>query len=111
MTDWFGAISAFSENVCVHQDGEVRHGRAFIQPLNPTAPERALSPAPAGIRDERRYLIIAWPGAFVRDGHRAVVVCGGRTYRLLRCELMGGGSHWEGIMRLEKGECDDAGDA
>ena len=108
MTDWFGAVSAFAREVSVRQGGQTRRGRAFIQPLSVTSPERAHTPTPAGVRDGRRYLIIAWPGAFADGGPRAAVECGGRKYEVLRCEKMGGGTHWEGLMRLMEGDCDDA---
>lgn len=108
MTDWFGAVSAFAQDISVRQDGELRQGRAFIQPLSVTVPERELSPTPAGIRDGRRYLLIAWPGAFKRGGRGAVIECGDRKFEVQRCEIMGGGSHWEGLMKLLTGDCDDA---
>lgn len=108
MTDWFGAVSAFAQEVCVRQHGEVRRGRAFIQPLSATAPEREKSPTPAGIREDRRYLLIAWPGAFERGGTGAAVECGGVKYEVLRCEKMGGGTHWEGLLRRMGCDCDDA---
>ncbi len=105
MTDWFGAVSSYARDVTVSQRGEVRKSRAFIQPLSVTEPERERTAAPAGCVDERRYLIIAAPDAF--DGEvGGEVRCGGRTYELLRCEMMGGGSHWEGVMRIKAGECD-----
>ena len=108
MTDWFGAVSAFAQIISVRQDGELRYGSAFIQPLSVTNPERELSPAPAGILDGRRYLLIAWPGAFKHGGRGAVIECGERKYEVMRCEKMGGGSHWEGLMRLLAGDCNDA---
>lgn len=104
MTDWFGAVSAFAQTVSVTQDGEVRQGRAFVQPVSPISPDVPVTPTPAGVRDDRRYLIIAWPGAFVPGGRRALVGCGDKKFEVLRCELMGGGSHWEGIMRLISGD-------
>ncbi len=105
MTDWFGAVSAYARGITVFQRGEEKLSRAFIQPLSVTGPERERLPAPAGSVDERRYLIIAAPDAF--DGEaEGEVQCGGRTYELLRCEMMGGGSHWEGVLRIKAGECD-----
>lgn len=108
MSGWFGAVSAFAQEISVRQNGEVRRGRAFIQPLSATYPERAASPTPAGVRDDRRYLLIAWPGAFERGGKGAVVECGGVKYEVRRCEKMGGGTHWEGLLRRRAGDCDDA---
>ncbi len=105
MTDWFGAVSAYAREIAVFQRGEVRNSRAFIQPLSVTSPEHARTPAPAGAVDERRYLIIAAPDAF--DGEDGgEVVCAERRYELLRCEMMGGGSHWEGLLRIKAGDCD-----
>lgn len=107
MTDWFGAVSAYASEITVSQRGEERRSRAFIQPVSVTDPERERVPTPAGSVDGRRYLIIAAPDAFVRDGGAGGEVrCAGRTYELLRCEEMGGGSHWEGLLRMKAGECD-----
>lgn len=108
MTGWFGAVSAFAQDISVRQGGETRRGRAFIQPLSVTAPEREPVPTPAGILDGRRYLLIAWPGAFERGGRGAAVECGGVRYEVLRCEKMGGGTHWEGLLRRICCDCDDA---
>ncbi|MCM1150235.1 MAG: hypothetical protein NC319_09175 [Butyricicoccus sp.] len=105
MTDWFGAVSAYAREITVFQRGEVRKCRAFIQPLSVTVPERERVPTPAGAVDERRYLIIASPDSF-DGGVGGEVRCGGRAYELLRCEMMGGGSHWEGVMRIKAGERD-----
>lgn len=105
MTDWFGAVSAYAREITVLQRGTERRSRAFIQPVSVTDPERERAPTPAGAVDERRYLIIAAPEAF-DGGVGGEVRCGGRTYELLRCEEMGGGSHWEGVMRIKAGECD-----
>lgn len=105
MTDWFGAVSAYAREIAVSQRGVLRKSRAFIQPLSVTDPERERLPSPAGTVDDRRYLIIAAPDAF--DGKAGGEVrCLGRTYELLRCEMMGGSSHWEGVMRIKAGECD-----
>lgn len=105
MTDWFGAVSAYAREITVFQRGGEKKSRAFIQPLSLTGPERERVPTPAGAVDERRYLIIAAPNAFDGDAG-GEVRCGGRIYELLRCEMMGGGSHWEGLLRLKAGECD-----
>lgn len=105
MTDWFGAVSAYAREISVSQRGVLRKSRAFIQPLSVSDPERERIPTPAGSVDERRYLIIAAPEAFDGDVG-GEVRCGARTYELLRCEMMGGGSHWEGVMRIKAGECD-----
>lgn len=105
MRDWFGAVSAFGQEIRVYQRGGVKVCRAFIQPLSLTEPERDLSPTPAGGRDGRRYLIITEADAF-DGGAVALVECGGRRFELLRWEAVGGGSHCEGIMRPRAGECD-----
>ena len=102
MRDFFGRASTFASRVTVYENGTEREARAFIEPINPTSPEYTYRPTPMGMEDDRRYLIIAEPDAFYGTGE-AEIRCGERTYQLLRCELMGGGSHWEGIMRL-KGE-------
>lgn len=104
MRDWFGAVSAFGQEICVCQGGEARKCRAFIQPLSLTEPERDAYPTPAGMRDGRKYLIITAPDAF-DGGGRAVIRCGERSFELLRWEKMGGGSHCEGIMRAKAGGC------
>ena len=105
MTDWFGAVSAYAREIAVFQRGISRKSRAFIQPLSVTAPERERVPTPAGSVDDRRYLIIAAPDAF-DGGVGGEVLCDGRTYELLRCEMMGGGSHWEGVLKIKAGERD-----
>lgn len=105
MRDWFGAVSAFAQEITVFRRDGVRHSRAFIQPLSLTEPQGEKTPTPVGTVDERRYLIIAAPGAF--DGSAGVSIeCAGRRYALLRCEKMGGGSHWEGLLAPEGGACD-----
>ena len=61
-------------------------------------------PGSAGVHDHRRYLLIAQPGAIVYGGRGITVEAEGKEYELLRCELLGGGSHWEGIMKLKAGD-------
>ncbi len=109
MRDIFGAVSPFARQVSVRRGEDTRRGRAFIQPLSAVSPEREKSLTPAGRREVRRYLIIAEPelldgGSF---GAGAVVECLGRRFELLRCEKMGSGSHWEGLLR-PLGGCGDA---
>ncbi len=105
MTDAFAAVSGYASEITVSQRGTSRLSRAFIQPLSVTGPERERAPTPAGAVDKRRYLIIAAPDAF--DGEAGGEVrCLGRVYELLRCEMMGGGSHWEGLLRLKADERD-----
>lgn len=108
MNGWFGTVSQFAQEVSVLQNGEVRSAKAFIQPVSSTSPEHPFSPTPAGVRDDRRFLIIASPDAFSGCGHGVTVLCGDRKFQLLRCELMGGGSHWEGLLRLLPGDRHDA---
>lgn len=100
MTDVFGAVSPFARPAVIRRDGGEKPARVFIQPVSVTAPEREGLPTPAGLADERRYLIIAGPGAFELEGAGPVTVeCAGRLFRLLRFEEMGGGSHCEGVLK------------
>jgi len=109
LRDIFGAVSAFARDVSVRRGEEVRRGRAFIQPVSAVSPEREKSLTPAGRREVRRYLIIAEPGLLDGSsfGAGAVVEYPGRRFELLRCEQMGSGSHWEGLLR-PLGGCGDA---
>ena len=106
MKDWFGTVSAYGQEVRISRGGTSRAARAFIQAVSVTDPERAAA-TPAGLRDERRYLIIAGPGAFKIEGEGPVTIqCGSRSYEVLRFEELGGGSHCEAIMRIKAGERD-----
>lgn len=105
MNNWFSAVSSWAQDVTVRQGGEERHARAFIQPLSVTNPRENAAATPAGVSDERLYLLIIGPEAV--NGQGGEIVSGGKVYRLLRCEEMGGGSHWEGLLRL-KGGADNA---
>ena len=105
MNNWFSAVSTWAQDVTVRQNGEEKHARAFIQPLSVTNPRENAAATPAGVSDERLYLLIIGPEAV--NGGGGEIVSGGRVYQLLRCEEMGGGSHWEGLLRLKGG----AGDA
>lgn len=88
--------------VTITEGGNERQARAYIQPLSVTSPEKGYRATPMGIEDDRRYLLIAEIGA-LESGDDTSVSCGGRVYELLRCERLGNGSHWEGILRLKAG--------
>ena len=105
MNNWFSAVSTWAQDVTVRQGGEEKTARAFIQPLSVTNPRENAAATPAGVSDERLYLLIIGPEAV--NGGGGEIVSGGKVYQLLRCEEMGGGSHWEGLLRL-KGGADDA---
>lgn len=105
MRNYFAAAAAFARDVTVREGTEERPAKAIIQPLSVTAPEYAGRPTVMGTVDDRRYLLIAEPAA-ISDGEDVEISCDGKTYRLLRCEMLGGGSHWEGIMRLKAGDED-----
>ena len=105
MSNWFSAVSPWARNVTVRQGGVEKSARAFIQPLSVINPREKAAATPAGVSDERLYLLIIGPDAV--SGQGGEIVSGGKVYQLLRCEEMGGGSHWEGLLRLKGG----AGDA
>lgn len=104
MRDFFAVMEGWTQSIQISQDGQTRQARGFVQPVSLSDPEREKTPTRAGCVDERRYLLITEPGAISAQGGRKICVeaCG-RSFELLRCELMGGGSHWEGIMRLKAG--------
>ena len=101
MNQWFSSISSWAQDVTVRQGGEEKSARAFIQPLSVTNPRENAAATPAGVSDERLYLLIIGPDAL--SGQSGEIVSGGRVYQVLRCEEMGGGSHWEGLLRLKGG--------
>ena len=101
MNKWFSAVSSWAQDVTVRQGGEEKHARAFIQPLSVTNPQENAAATPAGVSDERLYLLIIGPEAV--NGGGGEIVSGDKVYQLLRCEEMGGGSHWEGLLRLKGG--------
>ena len=101
MNKWFSAVSGWAQDVTVRQGGEEKHTRAFIQPLSVTNPRENTAATPAGVSDERLYLLIIGPEAV--NGGGGEIVSGGKVYQLLHCEEMGGGSHWEGLLRLKGG--------
>ena len=101
MKNWFSSVSTWAQDVTVRQGGEEKSARAFIQPLSVTNPQENAAATPAGVSDERLYLLIIGPDAV--SGRGGEIVSGGRVYELLRCEEMGGGSHWEGLLRLKGG--------
>lgn len=105
MRNYFAAAAPFARQVTVREGGAERRAKAFIQPLNISSPEYVGRPTPMGTVDDRRYLLIAEPGALSGAGD-VCIDCDGKAYELLRCELMGGGSHWEGILRLKAGDGD-----
>ena len=101
MNNWFSAVNGWAQAVTVRQGGEEKHARAFIQPLSVTSPHEKAAATPAGVSDERLSLLIIGPEAVNGDGGE--IVSGGKVYQMLRCEEMGGGSHWEGLLRLKGG--------
>lgn len=102
MRNYFAAAAAFARDVTVREGTAERSAKAFVQPVSVTTPEYAAHPTVMGTVDDRRYLLIAEPDA-ISTGEDVEISCDGKTYRLLRCEMLGGGSHWEGIMRLKAG--------
>ena len=102
MRKHFAAVAAFASEVTVREGETERRARAFIQPLSITSPDYESRATAMGLVDDRRYLLIAEPDALSGDGE-AEISCGGKKYELLRCEMMGGGSHWEGLLRLKGG--------
>ena len=101
MNNWFSSVSSWAREVTVRQGGEEKCARAFIQPLSVTSPRENAAATPAGVSDERLYLLIIGPGTV--SGPGGEIVSGGQVYQVLRCEEMGGGSHWEGLLRLKGG--------
>ena len=101
MNQWFSSVSSWAQDVTVRQGGEEKHARAFIQPLSVTNPRENAVATPAGVSDERLYLLLIGPDAV--SGNGGEIVSGGKVYQMLRCEEMGGGSHWEGLLRLKGG--------
>ncbi len=99
MRDFFTLLKGWTNEVCITEEGQKRTSRAFIQPVSITSPEDMGTPTPAGTVDERRYLLIAEPGAIIGGRDGITVELDGKVFQILRCELMGGGSHWEGIMK------------
>lgn len=103
MKNFFRLLTSWCSRVQVTQGGETRSALAFVQPVSVSQPEYTGRPTPAGTADDRRYLLIAEPGALTGDRGPVSIELDGRTYELLRWELMGGGSHWEGIMKRKAG--------
>lgn len=99
----FAYAAPFAQSVVVTEGGASREARAFIQPVSVTDPEEPASALPCGVADDRRYLLIAAPEAIVSENEPVEIACGGRRYVLLRRERIGGGTHWEGVMRLKAG--------
>ncbi|MBQ8263454.1 MAG: hypothetical protein IJV74_03405 [Clostridia bacterium] len=102
MRDYFKMTQRYAQDVVIEEGGEKKAAKAFIQPLSISSPENEGRATPMGMADDRRYLLITAADA-INTGENALISCGDRVYSLLRCELMGGGSHWEGIMKLKAG--------
>lgn len=102
MRSIYAYAAPYARRVTVSEGGESREARAFIQPLSVTEPETQASALPCGVADKRRFLLIAAPGAILSGEGPVEISCGGKTYVLLRREMIGG-SHWEGLMRLKAG--------
>lgn len=103
MKELFTRLYGWTEAVTVTEQGQVRTARAFIQPVSVTSPEYMGKPTVMGTADDRRYLLIAEPAAIAQGGRGIEVKLGDKTFVVLRCEKLGGGSHWEGIMKLKGG--------
>lgn len=103
MKGLFAFAAPYAQSVVVTEGKVSREARAFIQPLSVTDPEERGSALPCGTADDRRYLLIAAPGAILSEDEPVEIQCGGRNYCLLRREKMGGGTHWEGLLRLKAG--------
>ena len=101
MNNWFSAVSRWARDVTVRQGGTEKNAKAFIQPLSVTSPRENAAATPAGVSDERLYLLIIGPDTV--HGGGGEIVSGGKVFQVLRCEEMGGGSHWEGLLRLKGG--------
>lgn len=103
MRDFFRLLHGWTQTININEKGTVRSARGFIQPVSVTDPQYRSRPAFPGMVDDRRYLLIAEPAAIVSGEEGITVEAEGRQYELLRCEMLGGGSHWEGIMKLKAG--------
>lgn len=103
MRDFFRLLRSWTNEVSITEQGCTRSARAFVQPVSISTPEYAGRPTAAGTADDRRYLLIAEPQAIETGIGPITVELDGKCYQLLRCELMGGGSHWEGIMKRKAG--------
>ena len=99
MRDVFSLAWPFAETVLVKEGAQQRTARAIIQPISTRSPAHSGRPTAAGVADDRLYLLIIEPTGLI-SGSDTRIEHGGRRYRLLRCEYMPGGSHWEGIMKL-----------
>lgn len=99
MRDVFSLAWPFASTVTVREGSEQRRARAIIQPLSTRNPAYTGRPTAAGVADDRLYQLIIEPTGLI-SGSDTRIEQGGRLYRLLRCEYMPGGSHWEGIMKL-----------
>lgn len=102
MRDFFSDVSGFAQDVTIRENGAERAAKAFVRPESVKNPEKPHSETPAGLRDKRRWLFMTAADA-ISGGEDVEIVLGSGVYAVLRCELVGGGSHWEGLMRLKGG--------
>ena len=94
--------SHFARSVTVTDGSGIHNVRAFLRPVsvrNPETPELS----PAGVRDERRWLIVLPPMAL---SGQVSVSADGTDYLLLRFEEIGGGDHIEGLLCRKAGDPD-----
>ncbi|MGN1002553.1 MAG: hypothetical protein ACI4PC_07250 [Oscillospiraceae bacterium] len=101
MRDVFSFAAPWAKSVVVTENGESREAKAFIQPLSVTEPEERGRPLPCGVADDRRYRLIAAPGAILSEDGPVEIAWDGKRYVLLRRERLD--THWEGVLRLKAG--------
>lgn len=99
MRDVFAYLTPWTEAVTVLEQGEERPARAFLEPLSATRPEEQAHSTPAGVREARRYRMIASPGAVRLPG--AEVRRGEERFAVLRSEDYG--SHVEALLERKAG--------
>ena len=97
MRSFFNEIAVYAADAVITDSGGERNIKAFVEPVSITNPEEKGMITPAGVRDDRRYLLITSADAVTEEG--STVSCGGENYEILRWEVIGGASHTEALMK------------
>ena len=96
--------SGFARSVTLRNEQGERRARAFIQPMAAERPETPTRTV-AGVVDERRWRILMEP---LEIHGKTEIIDGNDHYLLLRWEMMGEGSHIEGVLKRKAGGAEHA---
>ena len=99
-------LNKYGQSISLYTDSGtlIRTAKGFLQPLNQADTRSLWEMTPGGGVQREKYLLITETAAFDGTGAERLVVCGGKSYTVLRADKLdtpAGVSHWEAILSPE----------